>query len=75
MQIIIDFLTGIADSITALLRYLVEIVAGFVYVLKMLLYFTVNIPRYFLWLPAEYVTLIVLVFSVAVMYKVFGKGN
>lgn len=75
MQIIIDFLTGIGNTIVALFRYLCEMVLGIVDVLEMLLYFTVNIPRYFLWLPAEYVTLIVLVFSAAVMFKVFGKGG
>lgn len=73
MQIIINFINGIANAVTTFFDYLLDFMRSMLEVLELLTYFTANIPLYFSWLPSEYVTLIVLAFGVAVTYKILGR--
>lgn len=73
MQIIIDFLKGIGDACTAALDWIVNTVRGSADILVMLKDFTMNIGLYFSWLPEEYVTIILIVFGVAITYKILGR--
>lgn len=73
MQILINFFVGIGNFIIAIFSYLIEAVMSLAYVFELLTYFTANIPRYFAWLPSELLTLVVLTFGIAVIYKLFGR--
>ena len=73
MQIIIDFLIGIANFCASAFEYLVNTMQSTGEVLQMLVEFTANSPQYFSWLPSEYVAMIVIVFGVAVTYKILGR--
>lgn len=73
MQTIIEYLKGIGDTFVLFADYLVGFVGDVVEVSELLAYFTRNIPRYFSWLPSEYITLIVLTFGVAVVYRILGR--
>lgn len=73
MQIIIDFLKGIADFCVTAFDYVVSTMRSTGEVLTMLKDFTANIGNYFSWLPAEYVAIILIIFGVAITYKILGR--
>lgn len=73
MQAILDFFTGIWNVITSLIDFVVGIVEDLVYVVKLTGTFLVQIPNYFGWLPTAYVTLIVTIFGIVVIYKILGR--
>jgi len=73
MQAILDFFTGIWNVITSLIDFVVGIVEDLVYVVKLTGTFLAQIPNYFSWLPSAYVTLIVTIFGIVVVYKVLGR--
>lgn len=73
MQTIVDFLASIGNVIVTAYEFLVDTINGLVYVVRILYYFVSNVPLYFDWLPSEFVTIVVMIFSVAVVYKILGR--
>lgn len=73
MQTIVDFLSSIGNVIVTAYEFLVDTINGIVYVVRILAYFVSNIPVYFAWLPGEFVTIVVMIFSIAVIYKILGR--
>lgn len=73
MQVLINIFQGIGNFIVSAFTYLIDMISSLGYVLELLTYFAGNIPRYFSWLPAEYLTLVTFVFLVAVVMKVIGR--
>lgn len=73
MQTIVDFLTSIGNVIVTAYEFLVDTINGLVYVVRILYYFVSNVPLYFAWLPPEFMTIVVMIFSVAVVYKILGR--
>lgn len=73
MSGIIQFFTGIADIISAIVNFIVTIFKDFVYVIKLLFNTTRNIQIYFSWLPSTIATLIVTAIAIAIIYKVLGR--
>lgn len=73
MSGIIQFFTGIADIISAIVNFIVTIFKDFVYVIKLLFSTTRNIQIYFNWLPSTIATLIVTAIAIAIIYKVLGR--
>lgn len=73
MSGIIQFFTGIADIISAIVNFIVTIFKDFVYVIKLLFNTTRNIQIYFNWLPSTIATLIVTAIAIAIIYKVLGR--
>lgn len=73
MSGIIQFFTGIADIISAIVNFIVTIFKDFVYVIKLLFNTTRNIHLYFNWLPSTIETLIVTAIAIAIIYKVLGR--
>lgn len=73
MAVIIEFIMGIAEAIVTAFTYLIDSVKGIANVVKMLLYFTPKIPLYFTWLPAECLTILGMIFGIAVLYKILGR--
>lgn len=73
MEAIVGFLSSIGNVIVTAFEFLVDTINGIVYIVKILGYFVANIPNYFDWLPGEFVTIVVMIFSVAVVYKILGR--
>lgn len=73
METLINFFSGIGDSIVSAFEYIIDTVSGLAYCVRLLSYFAAKIPDYFGWLPSEFVVIIGLVFSVAIVYKVLGR--
>lgn len=66
LQSIADFFVAIFEIVMGLIRDIVQMV-------KMLGEFVGKIPDLFGWLPPAAVSLIVVLFSVVVIYKVIGR--
>lgn len=73
MGALIDFIGSIAELIIGAFQFLVDTVKGLAYCVKMLTFFTASIPDYFSWIPEPCITLIVLIFGIAVTYKILGR--
>lgn len=73
MQVILDFFSGLIEIIIAPVKFLISFIGDIVYVIQLTGNFVVNIPNYFGWLPSAYVSIIISIFSVVVIYKVIGR--
>lgn len=73
MDAILQFFGGIADAVGAAFDFLVGLISDLVYLVQLTGKFLAQIPVYFSWLPAELLTLIVLIFTIVVLYKVLGR--
>lgn len=73
MDVLIDFIGSIAELIIGAFQFLVDTVQGLAYCVKMLTFFTASIPDYFSWIPDSCLTLVVLIFGIAVTYKILGR--
>lgn len=73
MQAVLSFLRAAGDVLKSAFEFFVDTVEGLAYIVKLLAYFIEKIPDYFGWLPAEFLTIVVLVFGVAVTYKILGR--
>ena len=73
MEAIANFLAGIGEVLVVMYTYLNNTIQSTVYVVQLLGYFAVNVFKYFSWLPGEFVAIVMLLFQIAVLYKVLGK--
>lgn len=73
MDGIIEFLRGIGDAIVALIDFLVSLFMDIVYMIQLTAKVLAQIPSYFSWMPGEIVTMIVLLITVVVVYKILGR--
>lgn len=73
MQSILDFLKGIGDLIAGAIQFVIDFFADVVYVIQLTAKFFAQIPEYFSWLPAEILIVLILIFTVVVLYKVLGR--
>lgn len=73
MQAILDFFVGLFDLVTSLVTFVIDFIGDIVYVVQLTATFVGNIPTYFAWLPSAYVSVIVSIFAVVVIYKVLGR--
>lgn len=72
-RIITDFISTIVEIIVFAFDFFVDTVEGLAYCVELLAYFTLNIPDYFSWFPTECLAPLVLVFGIAVTYKILGR--
>lgn len=73
LETIKNFFLGIANVITSLVDFVVGFVGDIVYIVKLCASFVAKIPSLFSWLPKGVVAMIVLTFSIVVIYKVMGR--
>lgn len=73
MQSILDFLKGIGDLLVSAFQIVMDFFGDVVYVIQLTGKFFAQIPEYFSWLPAEILTVVILIFTVVVLYKVLGR--
>lgn len=73
MTAIINFLTGIADGIIALVEFMASMIADVLYVVQLTAEFVVQIPSYLAILPTEILAIVTTAFVVVVIYKILGR--
>lgn len=73
LETIKNFFLGLVDVITSLIDFVIGFVEDIVYVVKLCASFVAKIPSLFSWLPSGVLAMIVLTFSVVVIYKVMGR--
>lgn len=73
MQAILDMFTGFFDVIGKIIDFVVDFFMDLVFVITTLGQFIIEIPGYFVWLPAEIIALIVTIFSIVVIYMILGR--
>lgn len=73
MQAIIDFFETIGTIITTVINFVIGLFEDLIFMIQLLGKFIVNIPSYFSWLPSSFVSVIVVIFSVVVIYKILGR--
>lgn len=73
MSVIIDFFSGLFDTIANMVLYFINLLKDMVYVLKLLRTFVWKLPELFMWLPGTLVAMLVVVFSIVIIYKILGR--
>lgn len=68
-----DFFVSTGDVITGLVDFVIGFIEDLVYVVKICGKFLAKIPDFFSWLPVEIVALVVVLFSIVVIYKIMGR--
>lgn len=73
MSAVINFLQGIADGVSAIISFVLDLVQDILYVGQLLTQTVSQIPELFSFMPPEILALIVSALSVVVIYKVIGR--
>lgn len=73
MQALIDFFKGFADIVASLVDFVIDFVGDLLYVIQLLGGLLPKIPDMISWLPSAVVSLIVLTFSIVLIYKIIGR--
>lgn len=73
MDALISFFEGIGNAIVSAFNFVVSLVSDIVYMIQLTGKFLAQIPSYFSWIPAEITALLVVLFSVVVIYKILGR--
>lgn len=73
MQSIIDFLSSVGEAILAAIDFVISFFGDLIYIIQLTGKILTYIPGYFSWLPAEAVTVITVIFSLVVIYKITGR--
>lgn len=74
MQAIIDFFKGIIDGITAIVTFVVDLIADIVEMVRLVGEALLKIPEYLAYfIPGEVITGILVIFGVVVIYKIIGR--
>lgn len=73
MDAIIQFFQGIGTAITSLFDFLFSMVSDLVYLIGLTGKFLAQIPKYFSWLPPQLLSILVSIFAIVVLYKIFGR--
>lgn len=73
MQAILDFFIGFGEVIGKIIDFVVDFFMDLAFVVRTLGQFVLEIPGYFVWLPAEIIAIIVTIFAVVVIYMILGR--
>lgn len=73
MDAIVQFFSAIGDAIVSVFDFIVAFFMDLVYMIHLLGIFIVQIPSYFNFLPPGMSALLILIFGIVVLYKIFGR--
>lgn len=73
MNALISFVEGIGAAITGFFEFVFSLVSDIVYLVQLTGRMLAQIPRYFSFLPAPVLAVIVTAVTIAVLYKVLGR--
>ena len=73
MQVIYRLFSSLFTAIGTAIDFLIDTVEGIAYVVQLTAKFLAALPSYFGWMPPTIKTLCIMVFSIAVTYKILGR--
>lgn len=73
MTAITNILKSLADWIVMVFDFFFGYLDDVIYIIKITGTFLLKIPDYFAWLPSECLTLVGIIFSIVVVYKILGR--
>lgn len=73
MNTLIEFFKNIGDIISSCFQFLIGMIQDLVYMVGLLGKFIASLPSYLSWLPGSFVTIILTIFGVVVIYKILGR--
>lgn len=73
MDALFQILSSIGDAIVGVIDFVVSFFMDLVYIVQLIGSILLQIPSFFSWLPAGLSTLIILIITVASVYKIAGR--
>lgn len=74
MNAVFDVLSSIGQAIVGFIDFIISFIMDLVYIVQLIGLILVQIPSFFAaWLPAELAALLVLILTVAAIYKIAGR--
>lgn len=73
MRTVIQFLKNIGKIITTVIDFVISFFKDLVYVIELTGKFLSELPSYFSWLPEELLAILLVIFSIVVIYKILGR--
>lgn len=73
MQAVADFLKNIGNLLLSVVDFVIGLFEDLVYMIQLIGKFLIELPYYFQWLPPRFVSMIILIFGVVVVYKILGR--
>lgn len=73
MQALISFFSSLGDVVVSVFEFWIKYLKDLFYVIKLLGQLALNLPTMVGWLPSACISITVLVFAVAVIYKIMGR--
>lgn len=73
MRSLIKLLKNIGKIITTIVSFVISFFKDLVYVIELTGKFLAQLPSYFSWLPTELLTILLVIFSIVVIYKILGR--
>lgn len=68
-----QFFTWLQNTVSSLIDFLISFVNDLIFVVDLTARFVINIPSYLNWLPSQCLSVIIIAFSVVVIYKILGR--
>lgn len=73
MDTLLDFFSSIGEIIVSIVKFVISFFQDLIYVIKLTGKVVGQIPAFFSWMPAEIISLLVILFGVVVIYKILGR--
>lgn len=73
MSALVSFFKGIGEAIVAAFDFLISFISDIVYMIQLTGKFLAQIPSYFSWMPTQISALLLVLFSIVVIYKILGR--
>lgn len=61
------------ELIIGLVTFLIQMIKDIIYVVQLCTEFVTKIPMLFSWMPSPILSVIIIIFTIAVIYKVLGR--
>lgn len=73
MQAIISFFESIGSIISTVIDFIIGLFRDLIFLIQLLGNFLANIPTYLSFLPSAVTASVILIFSIAVIFKILGR--
>lgn len=73
MQAIVSFFASLGDVIVSVFQFWIKYLKDLFYVVRLLANLATSLPAMIGWLPSACISVTVLAFAIAVIYKIMGR--
>lgn len=73
MQAITDFFNMVGSIISTAIKFVISLFQDLLFLIQLLGNFLANLPTYFSFLPSTVTASVLLIFSIAVIFKILGR--